>query len=111
MVGLLSYPCLAVLSEYTINKALRNMGYDTKQDICGHGFRTLACSALIESGLWSEDAVELQMSHKESNSVRAAYTHKAKHLDQRHLMLQWWADFLDANSNGMVRPFEFAHHK
>lgn len=64
------------------------MGYDTKQDICGHGFRTLACSALIESGLWSEDAVELQMSHKESNSVRAAYTHKAKHLDQRHLMLQ-----------------------
>ncbi|MCL6327851.1 hypothetical protein EXT52_22010, partial [Pectobacterium polaris] len=38
---------------------------------------------------------------------RAAYTHKAKHLEQRRLMLQWWADFLDANSNGMVRPFEF----
>jgi hypothetical protein len=36
------------------------MGYDTTQDICAHGFRTLACSALIESGLWSEDAVELQ---------------------------------------------------
>lgn len=32
------------------------MGYNTKQYICGHG----ACSALIESGLWSEDAVELQ---------------------------------------------------
>ncbi len=65
-----------------------------------------AHSALIESGLWSEDAVELQISHKESNSVRAAYTHKAKHLDQRRLMLQWWADFLDANRDGMVRPFE-----
>lgn len=65
-------------------------------------------AALIESGLWSEDAVEFQMSHRESNSVRAAYTHKAKHLDQRRLMLQWWADFLDANSNGMIRPFEFA---
>ncbi|GJK87100.1 hypothetical protein TUM17567_33950 [Citrobacter amalonaticus] len=63
------------MSENTINKALRKMGYDAAQDICGHGFRTLACSALIESGLWSEDAVELQMSHKESNSVRAAYTH------------------------------------
>lgn len=87
------------------------MGYDTTQDIYGHGFRTLACSALIESGLWSEDAVELQMSHKESNSVRAAYTHKAKHLDQRRLMLQWWADFLDANRDGMVRPFEFANQK
>ena len=99
------YDSFKPMSENTINKALRNMGYDTKQDICGHGFRTLACSALIESGLWSEDAVELQMSHKESNSVRAAYTHKAKHLDQRRLMLQWWADFLDANSNDMVRPF------
>ena len=103
-----SYDSFKPMSENTINKALRNMGYDTKQDICGHGFRTLACSALIESGLWSEDAVELQMSHKESNSVRAAYTHKAKHLDQRRLMLQWWADFLDANTNNMVRPFEFA---
>lgn len=104
-----SYDSFKPMSENTINKALRKMGYDTRQDICGHGFRTLACSALIESGLWSEDAVELQMSHKESNSVRAAYTHKAKHLDQRRLMLQWWADYLDANSNGMVRPFEFAH--
>ena len=105
------YDSFKPMSENTINKALRNMGYDTKQDICGHGFRTLACSALIESGLWSEDAVELQMSHKESNSVRAAYTHKAKHLDQRRLMLQWWADFLDANSNHMVRTFEFASNK
>ncbi|MFR6722048.1 tyrosine-type recombinase/integrase [Klebsiella pneumoniae] len=105
------YDSFKPMSENTINKALRNMGYDTKQDICGHGFRTLACSALIESGLWSEDAVELQMSHKESNSVRAAYTHKAKHLDQRRLMLQWWADYLDANSKSMVRPFEFASNK
>lgn len=56
------------MSENTINKALRKMGYDTIQDICGHGF--------IESGLWSEGAVELQMSHKESNSVRAAYTYQ-----------------------------------
>ncbi|HBG9490496.1 TPA: integrase, partial [Klebsiella pneumoniae] len=54
---------------------------------------------------------ELQMSHKESNSVRAAYTHKAKHLEQRRLMLQWWADYLDASRNGMVRPFEFATNK
>lgn len=104
-----SYDSFKPMSENTINKALRKMGYDTLKDICGHGFRTLACSALIESGLWSEDAVELQMSHKESNSVRAAYTHKAKHLDQRRLMLQWWADYLDANHSGMVRPFEFAH--
>lgn len=47
------------------------------------------------------------MSHMEKNNVRAAYTHKVKHLEQRRLMLQWWADFPDANHNGMVRPFEF----
>lgn len=82
------------MSENTVNKALRVMGYDTKVEVCGHGFRTMACSSLIESGLWSRDAVERQMSHMERNSVRAAYIHKAEHLDERRLMLQWWADFL-----------------
>jgi len=39
------------LSENTVNAALRTMGYDTKVDIYGYGFRSMACSALIESGL------------------------------------------------------------
>ncbi|KUQ38055.1 phage integrase central domain-containing protein, partial [Enterobacter hormaechei] len=63
------------MCENTVNKALRLMGYDTKHDICGHGLRAMACSALMESGLWSQDAVERQMSHQERNSVRAAYIH------------------------------------
>ncbi len=96
------------MSENTVNKALRVMGYDTKIEVCGHGFRTMACSSLIESGLWSRDAVERQMSHMERNSVRAAYIHKAEHLDERRLMLQWWADFLDVNREGVVSPFDFA---
>ncbi|HBC6076307.1 TPA: integrase arm-type DNA-binding domain-containing protein [Citrobacter koseri] len=95
------------MSENTVNKALRVMGYDTKVEVCGHGFRTMACSSLIESGLWSRDAVERQMSHMERNSVRAAYIHKAEHLDERRLMLQWWADYLDENRNRMVSPFDF----
>ena len=45
------------MSENTVNSALRVMGYDTKVEVCGHGFRTMACSSLIESGLWSKDAV------------------------------------------------------
>ncbi len=96
------------MSENTVNKALRTMGYDTKIEVCGHGFRTMACSALIESGLWSKDAVERQMSHQERNSVRAAYIHKAEHLDERRLMMQWWADFLKANMDEAVSPFEFS---
>ncbi|BCG10904.1 tyrosine-type recombinase/integrase [Buttiauxella agrestis] len=96
------------MSENTVNTALRGMGYDTKTEVCGHGFRAMACSALIECGLWSKDAVERQMSHQERNSVRAAYIHKAEHLDERRLMVQWWADYLDTNRQSMVRPFEFA---
>lgn len=96
------------MSENTVNKALRVMGYDTKVEVCGHGFRTMACSSLIESGLWSRDAVERQMSHMERNSVRAAYIHKAEHLDERRLMLQWWADFLDANRESGITPFDYA---
>ncbi|XQK83384.1 tyrosine-type recombinase/integrase [Escherichia coli] len=95
------------MSENTVNKALRVMGYDTKVEVCGHGFRTMACSSLIESGLWSRDAVERQMSHMERNSVRATYIHKAEHLDERRLMLQWWADFLDANRESEVSPYDF----
>lgn len=96
------------MSENTVNKALRMMGYDTKVEVCGHGFRTMACSSLIESGLWSKDAVERQMSHQERNSVRAAYIHKAEHLGERRLMVQWWADYLDANREKGVSPFDFA---
>lgn len=96
------------MSENTVNKALRVMGYDTKVEVCGHGFRTMACSSLIESGLWSKDAVERQMSHQERNSVRAAYIHKAEHLGERRLMVQWWADFLDANRERAITPFDYA---
>ncbi|EPA9093321.1 tyrosine-type recombinase/integrase [Enterobacter hormaechei] len=95
------------MSENTVNKALRVMGFDTKVEVCGHGFRTMACSSLIESGLWSRDAVERQMSHMERNSVRAAYIHKAEHLDERRLMLQWWADYLDANRDKRVSAFDY----
>ncbi|AWS50247.1 tyrosine-type recombinase/integrase [Providencia rettgeri] len=96
------------MSENTVNNALRVMGYDTRTEVCGHGFRTMACSSLIESGLWSKDAVERQMSHQERNSVRAAYIHKAEHIEERRLMVQWWADYLDANRKRGVSPFDFA---
>lgn len=76
-----------LMPENTVNTALRTTGYDTKVDICGHGFRAMACSALVESGLWSETAIERQMSHKERNNVRAAYTHKAEFLEERRMIM------------------------
>ncbi|CND06281.1 tyrosine-type recombinase/integrase [Yersinia pseudotuberculosis] len=100
------------MSENTINKALRVIGYDTKTEVCGHGFRTMACSALNESGLWSKDAIERQMSHKERNGVRAAYVHKAEHLEARMEMMQWWSDYLDVSREGFIAPYIYARrHK
>ncbi|KAB8148862.1 tyrosine-type recombinase/integrase [Raoultella ornithinolytica] len=96
------------MSENTINRALRLMGYDTKTDVCGHGFRAMACSALVESELWSRDAVERQMSHQERNSVRAAYIHRAEHLDARKDMMQWWSDYLDVSREGYIAPYIYA---
>ncbi|HIC2068393.1 TPA: tyrosine-type recombinase/integrase [Raoultella ornithinolytica] len=93
------------MCENTVNKALRMMGYNTKIDVCGHGFRSMACSALMESGLWLQDAVERQMSHQERNTVRAAYTHKAEHFDARRAMMQWWSDYLDRCRVVFVPPY------
>lgn len=73
------------------------MGYDKKTEVCGHVFRTMARGALGESGLWSDDAIERQLSHSKRNSVRAAYFHTFEHLDERRLMLQWRGDYLNAN--------------
>lgn len=99
------------MSECTVNKALRLMNYDTKADICGHGFRTMACSALMESECWSQDVVERQMSHQERNGVRAAYIHKAEHLDARKSMMQWWSDYLDICRNEYIPPYIYARQQ
>lgn len=99
----------APLSERTINQALQRMGYDTKTDVCGHGFRAMACGALVQSTLWQRDAVERQMSHQERNDVRQAYVHQAEFIKERRLMMQWWADYLDANRQKHVSPYDYAH--
>lgn len=103
-----TYNGIKPISENGINEALRKVGYDTKTEICGHGFRSLACSALIESGLFSEDAIERQMSHLERNNVRAAYIHKAKHLEERINIMQWWSNYIIYNrDDGYIAPYQY----
>ncbi|EFI5592951.1 integrase arm-type DNA-binding domain-containing protein [Escherichia coli] len=99
------------MCENTVNKALRVMGYDTKKDICGHGFRAMACSALMESGLWAKDAVERQMSHQERNTVRMANIHKGEHLEARKAMMQWWSDYLEACRESYAPPYTIGKNK
>ena len=85
-----------------MNKALRDLGYDTQKDICLHGFRTMMVSSLNESGLWSRDAIERHIGHDDTDQVRSAYNHKAQFLSERQRMLQWWADRLDELKEGEI---------
>lgn len=96
------------LSENTVNDIIRRMGYCTQKDVCVHGFRGMACGALIESTLFTEDAVEKQMSHQERNGVRQAYIHHAQFMEERRMMLCWWSDYLEANQEKFISPMEFS---
>ena len=80
------------ISENTLLFALYRLGYRGR--MTGHGFRSIASSALNESGLWQAEAIEQQLAHKESDEVRAAYN-RAEYFDQRVRMMQWWSDQLD----------------
>ena len=80
------------MSNNTVNAALRRLGY-SREEMTGHGFRTLASTLLNEQG-WHPDLIELQLAHVERNKVRAAYN-RAQRLPERRKMMQAWADFLD----------------
>ena len=86
------------MSDNTMRKAIFKMGYDGnsegKSKAVPHGFRATASSILNEAG-FNPDAIERQLAHVERNSVRAAYIHHARYLDERREMMQWWADYLD----------------
>jgi integrase len=94
--GRLAFPGLRSrtrpMSENTINAALRRLGF-AKDQMTGHGFRSMASTLLNEQG-WNRDAIERQLAHAERNNVRAAYNF-AEHLPERRRMMQAWADYLD----------------
>ena len=85
------------MSENTVNAALRRLGY-SKDQMTGHGFRSMASTHLNEQG-WHRDAIERQLAHAERDGVRAAYNF-AEHLPERRRMMQAWADYLDAMKAG-----------
>jgi integrase len=86
------------MSENAVLAALRRMGY-TKDEMTGHGFRSMASTRLNEQERWHKDAIERQLAHIEGNRVRRAYDY-AEHLPERRKMMQAWADYLDALKNG-----------
>jgi integrase len=75
-----------------LSAALQSLRFDSKE-VTPHGFRATACTLLNELG-WRSEAIERQMAHGVSDSVRRHYNY-AQHLPERRVMMQAWADYLD----------------
>ena len=82
------------MSEAAINAALRRMGYDTKTEITGHGFRAMARTILHEELHQKPEVIEHQLAHKVPDALGTAYN-RTKFLRERKVMMQLWADYLD----------------
>ena len=82
------------MSEAAINAALRRMGYDTKTEITGHGFRAMARTILAEELQQRPEVIEHQLAHAVPDALGTAYN-RTKFLKERRAMMQLWADYLD----------------
>jgi integrase len=96
------------ITENTINSAIRSLGYSTKTQCCGHGFRRSFSTILNKefhpdgkTKVWHNDVIELQLAHHE-NSTRAIYNETGPEslLPQRAILMQHWADRCDIMRDG-----------
>ena len=99
---------LRPMSEAAVNAALKRMGYDTQSEITGHGFRAMARTILHERLNVDPHIIEHQLAHKVPDALGAAYN-RTKFIEQRKLMMQQWADYLDELKDGAkIIPFKQA---
>ena len=85
------------MSNNTILMALRRMGYQGQ--MTGHGFRSLAMSTIMEKLGYRHEVPDRQLAHSKRGDVNKAYD-RAMFLDERKVMMQDWADYLDALVKG-----------
>ena len=81
------------LSDGALLGAVRRMGYTTKE-FTPHGFRAMFSTIAHEKSPFSRDVIETQLAHSVGNSVSQAYN-RAKYIDERVKLMQWWSDYLD----------------
>ncbi|WP_288129996.1 integrase arm-type DNA-binding domain-containing protein [Accumulibacter sp.] len=87
------------MSAAAINAALRRMGYDTKTEITGHGFRAMARTILHEELRIDPAVIEHQLGHAVPDALGGAYN-RTKFLDARRAMMNQWADYLEGIKAG-----------
>lgn len=86
------------MSENTVNTAIRRMGY-SNDDMTAHGFRAMARTLMVEKLSVDPEVIEAQLAHGKSGPLGAAYD-RAQYMDQRKVMMQVWADYLDRLRDG-----------
>ncbi|CAG0986676.1 Prophage integrase IntS [Burkholderiales bacterium] len=82
------------MSDAAVNAALRRMGYNTKTEITGHGFRAMARTILHQDLGFAPEVVEHQLAHRVPDALGTAYN-RTKFIKERRAMMQQWADYLD----------------
>ncbi|KWH23378.1 integrase [Burkholderia cepacia] len=85
---------LRPMSEAAVNAALRRLGYDTRTEITGHGFRAMARTILHEELEHKPEVIEHQLAHAVPDNLGSAYN-RTKFIRERRVMMQEWADYLD----------------
>ena len=93
------------MSNMTVNAALRRMGF-SGDEMTAHGFRAMARTLMIERlpGIHA-DVIEAQLAHGKSGPLGAAYD-RAEYMEQRRIMMQSWADYLDKLRQGRRAPVQ-----
>ena len=89
------------MSDAAINAALRRLGFDTRTEITGHGFRAMARTILHEELQQKPEVIEHQLAHSVPDALGTAYN-RTKFLKERKAMMQLWADYLDKLKAGAV---------
>ena len=89
------------MSEATINAALRRLGYDTRTEITGHGFRAMARTILHEELEQKPEVIEHQLAHAVPDNLGGAYN-RTRFIKERRVMMQRWADYLDRLKAGAI---------
>ena len=82
------------MSDAAVNAALRRLGYDTRTEITGHGFRAMARTILHQDLDFAPEVIEHQLAHRVPDSLGEAYN-RTKFIKQRRVMMQKWADYLE----------------
>ncbi|KHK58126.1 integrase [Burkholderia sp. A9] len=96
---------LRPMSEAAINAALRRLGYDTRTEITGHGFRAMARTILHEELEHKPEVIEHQLAHAVPDNLGSAYN-RTKFIRERRAMMQEWADYLDQlKAGGKILTF------